>query len=328
MSIDPLLVARFREDLEAVWPFVDTQERLLLAVSGGPDSLALLLLAHATIPGQVEAATVDHRLRPAAAREAAYVSDICGRLGVPHKVLAVDVGEGNLQAEARSARYDALAGWMEERDIATLATGHQLDDQAETFLMRLNRGSGLSGLAGIRNLSGIPGHEYLRLIRPVLDWRRSELQGVVEVAGIAAVTDPSNHDEQFDRVRMRKALASANWLDIPAIARSAELLAHADASLDWVVSREWMECISQEDGAITYRALKSGLGGDRVIRPMLLVRIFRVLGATLDLSAAGALVERLTGGKPGNVAGIHAEAVDVAGERLWRFRPENPRRTS
>ena len=328
MSIDPLLVARFREDLEAVWPFVDTQERLLLAVSGGPDSLALLLLAHAAIPGQVEAATVDHRLRPAAAREAAYVSDICGRLGVPHKVLAVDVGEGNLQAEARSARYDALAGWMEERDIATLATGHQLDDQAETFLMRLNRGSGLSGLAGIRNLSGIPGHEYLRLIRPVLDWRRSELQGVVEVAGIAAVTDPSNHDEQFDRVRMRKALASANWLDIPAIARSAELLAHADASLDWVVSREWMECISQEDGAITYRALKSGLGGDRVIRPMLLVRIFRVLGATLDLSAAGALVERLTGGKPGNVAGIHAEAVDVAGERLWRFRPENPRRTS
>ncbi|WP_369025901.1 tRNA lysidine(34) synthetase TilS [Qipengyuania sp. RANM35] len=327
MNLDPLLVERFREDLEAVWPFSGTGEKLLLAVSGGPDSLAMLLLAHAAIPGQVEAATVDHRLRAAAAREAAYVAGICERLGVRHKVLEVDVAEGNLQAEARSARYDALAGWMEEREISTMATAHQLDDQAETFLMRLNRGSGLGGLAGIRKLTGVPGHEYLRLIRPVLGWRRSELQAVVDVAGIEAVTDPSNEDDQFDRVRMRKALASVDWLDIPAIARSAELLAHADASLDWVVSREWMECVSQGDGAITYRALKTGLGGDRVIRPALLVRIFRVLGATLDLSAAGALAANLESGKAGNVAGIHAEAVDVAGERLWQFRPENPRRT-
>lgn len=327
MTVDPLLVERFRKDLEAVWPFVGTGEKLLLAVSGGPDSLAMLLLAHAAIPGQVEAATVDHRLRPEAAREAAYVGEICARLAVPHTVLAVNVASGNLQAEARSARYDALAGWMEERDISTLATGHQLDDQAETLLMRLNRGSGLAGLAGIGKLTGVPGHEYLRLVRPVLDWRRSELETVVRSIGIEPVIDPTNEDQQFDRVRMRKALASADWLNVPAIAKSAGLLASAEASLEWVVSREWMECVTQSDGAITYRALMTGLGGDKVIRPMLIVRIFRVLGAKLDLSAASALVENLASGKAGNVAGIHAEAIDVAGERVWRFRPENPRRT-
>lgn len=327
MTVDPRLVERFREDLEAVWPFVGTGEKLLLAVSGGPDSLAMLLLAHAAIPGQIEAATVDHRLRAAAAQEAAYVAGICERLGIRHKVLEIDVAGGNLQAEARSARYDALAGWMEQSEISTLATGHQLDDQAETFLMRLNRGSGLGGLAGIRKLTGVPGHEYLRLIRPVLDWRRSELQAVVEAAGVEPVTDPSNEDDQFDRVRMRKALAAAEWLDLPAIARSAELLAHADASLDWVVSREWMECVTRTAEGVTYHALRTGLGGDRVIRPMVLVRIFRVLGSTLELSAASALVDNLCAGRCGNFAGIQAEPAEEGGERVWRFRPENPRRT-
>ncbi|MEZ5680404.1 MAG: tRNA lysidine(34) synthetase TilS [Erythrobacter sp.] len=327
MTVDPLLVERFREDLEAVWPSLPSGGKLGLAVSGGADSLAMLLLAHAAIPGQVEVATVDHGLRAASAGEAEFVSRICSQIGVPHETLRVDVPEGNVQSEARSARYAALAEWMERRDIDTLATAHHADDQAETLLMRLNRGSGLGGLAGIRRLGGVPGHEYLRLVRPVLDWRRKELEAVVEGAGIEPVSDPSNRDDRFDRVRMRKALADSDWLDVPAIARSADLLAHAENSLDWAVSREWMECVTQDHNGVVYRALKTGLGGDRVIRPMLLSRIFRALGANLDLAAADALVDRLTSGKSGNVAGIHAEAIDADGERLWRFRPENPRRT-
>ena len=328
MTLAPELVERFRRDLSALWPHAGGAEKLLLAVSGGADSLAMLLLAQAAIPGQVEAATVDHRLRAAARDEANYVARLCADLGVPHRILTVEVPEGNLQAEARSARYDALARWMEERDVATLATGHQLDDQAETLLMRLNRGSGLGGLAGIRALTGVPGHEYLRLVRPLLGWRRGELASVVAAAGIEPVIDPSNDNDDFDRVRMRKALASADWLDMPAIARSAGLLAQAETSLEWVVSREWSECVSHADGVVTYRALQTGLGGDKIIRPMLLVRIFRALGARLDLAGAGVLVETLTSGRAGNVAGIHAEAIDVAGDRLWRFRPENPRRAN
>jgi tRNA(Ile)-lysidine synthase len=143
-----------------------------VAVSGGPDSLALLLLAHAAMPGLVEAATVDHGLRSESADEAAFVAEICGKLGVPHATLKVTVGAGNLQAEARAARYAALAGWMAERGLAALATAHHADDQAETLILRLNRGSGVAGLAGVRARGLVPGTR-LPLLRPLLGWRRA-----------------------------------------------------------------------------------------------------------------------------------------------------------
>ena len=134
------LTARFAADLAALWA---GKGKLGLAVSGGPDSLALLLLARAALPGRVEAATVDHGLRPESADEAVMVAAVCARLGVPHRTLAVDVAQGNIQAQARAARYAALAVWMGEQGIEALATAHHADDQAETLLLRLNRGSGV-----------------------------------------------------------------------------------------------------------------------------------------------------------------------------------------
>ena len=204
--------------------------KLGLAVSGGPDSLALLVLAHAALPGRVEAATVDHGLRPEAGAEAAEVARVCEALGVPHAILPVDVAPGNLQAEARMARYAALAEWVEERGLAALATAHQADDQAETLLMRLNRASGVAGLAGARARGRVPG-TAIPLLRPVLEWRRAELGDVVRGAGLTAAEDPSNSDDRFDRVRMRKALAEADWIDVDAVARSAAHLAEADDAL-------------------------------------------------------------------------------------------------
>ena len=134
------LVARFRRDAEALAPGF---ARLGVAVSGGPDSLALLLLAQAAFPGLVEAATVDHRLRPESTIEALHVEDICARLGCPHAILDVEVPDGpaGLQAEARGARYRALGLWAEARGLPHVATAHHADDQAETVLMRLQRGS-------------------------------------------------------------------------------------------------------------------------------------------------------------------------------------------
>ncbi|WP_339501760.1 tRNA lysidine(34) synthetase TilS, partial [Pseudomonas canadensis] len=125
---------------------------IALAVSGGPDSMAMLALAAAAFPGQVHAATVDHRLRAAAAAEARMVAAWCANAGVPHTTLVVaePIGPGSVQARARAVRYELLLPWAAEIGASCLATAHHADDQAETFLMRAALGSGVAGLAGIR----------------------------------------------------------------------------------------------------------------------------------------------------------------------------------
>jgi tRNA(Ile)-lysidine synthase len=211
-----------------------------------------LLLARAALPGEVEAATVDHGLRSGSAEEAAMVARLCAALDVPHVVLAVTIDEGNLQAQAREARYAAMAEWAAERGLSALATAHHADDQAETLLMRLNRGSGVAGLAGVRARGQVPGTS-VPLLRPLLGWRRADLAEVVAAAGIEAAADPSNRDERFDRVRIRLGLAAADWLDPPALARSAAHLAEADAALDWAARREWAEQVEKGPLGMTYR---------------------------------------------------------------------------
>ncbi|NBC37822.1 tRNA lysidine(34) synthetase TilS [Novosphingobium sp. FSY-8] len=223
-----------------------------VAVSGGPDSLALLLMAAQARPGAVRAATVDHGLRADSAAEAAMVADLCARIGVPHATLTITVADGNMQAEARAARYAALAQWMEAQGIAALATAHHSDDQAETLVMRLNRASGVAGLAGVRDRAPVPGADLL-LVRPVLHWRRAELAAVVAQAGVAAVDDPSNRNPAFDRVRVRGALADADWIDVPAWSRAAGHLADADAALDWAADMEYRARVQREGLGVIYR---------------------------------------------------------------------------
>lgn len=287
----------------------------------------MLLLAHAALRGRVEAATVDHGLRAGSAAEAGHVAEICAVLSVPHRTLPVRVGKGNLQAEARSARYAALGEWVECRGLEALATAHQMDDQAETLLMRLNRGSGLSGLAGIRARTGIPGCGG-RLIRPLLGWRRAELAGVVAASALEAVADPSNSDEDFDRVRIRKALTGAPWIDSEGLARSAALLAEADETLAHFIGRERNECVTDRpDGGLRYHALRSGLPGANPLRIGVIQSVFRQLGSAIERGAAARLIEALIAGERSNVAGIQAIARDADGERVWDFAPENPRRT-
>lgn len=275
-----------------------------LAVSGGPDSLALLLLAHAALPGRIEAATVDHGLRPASGTEAAAVAQLCTGLGVPHATLKVKVAPGNIQSQARDARYAALAGWLETRGLAALASGHHADDQAETLLARLNRASGVAGLAGVRARGQVPGTDY-PLLRPLLGWRRAELAKLVAAAGVTAAQDPGNSDPRYDRVRLRAALATADWLDSSALAASAAHLADADAALEWAARREWAEAVSPEGLGIIYRpqapraiALRvlarivSEQGGEPV-RGSALARLFETLRAG-QTASIGTLVARST----------------------------------
>jgi len=306
------LAERFRADLEAIWPEGSKGggPRLGLAVSGGPDSTALLLLAAAVMPDRVAAATVDHRLRAESAREARDVGSLCARLDVPHQVLEVDVASGNIQAEARIARYAALAGWIEAEGLAALATAHHADDQAETLLLRLNRASGVAGLAGARARGRVPGTS-IPLLRPLLGWRRSELGEVVAQCGVVPAEDPSNSDERFDRVRLRKALAGARWLDIAAIAESAGHLADADAALDWAAEREWNECVRRDGFGVTYRPR-----APRAIALRVLSRIVEELdGAQPRGSAIARLFETLLSNSPASIGGLVARP----GPEGWNF---------
>jgi tRNA(Ile)-lysidine synthase len=189
---------------------VSPGERLLVGISGGPDSTALL---HAFVRlgprlgCGVEAAVVDHGLRPEAAAEAAAVAASCGALGVACEVLRVDVRAARArhvswQDAARRARLGALAGWAERRGCARVALGHTADDQAETLLFRIVRGTGLAGLTGI---------PYRRepFIRPMLDVRRSEVLAFLRRRRVTWFEDPSNQDRRFARSRVRH-----DWLPL------------------------------------------------------------------------------------------------------------------
>ena len=200
-----------------------SSETVGVAVSGGSDSMAtLLLLAHVH---PVEAVTVDHGLRPEAADEARFVAQACAERGIPHTILRWQgpEGSGNLMDQARRARFQLIGAWAQTRGIAQVALGHTRDDQAETFLMRLAREAGLEGLSGMRSRFEA---ENILWLRPFLMVGRDELRGYLSRHGVAWIEDPSNENERFDRVKARKALRALRPLGI-----TAEKLGHVVSHL-------------------------------------------------------------------------------------------------
>jgi len=287
-----------------------------LAVSGGPDSLALLLLAKAAMRERIAVATVDHGLRPESASEAAMVAELCAAYGIPHEILKVKVPAGNVQDKARMARYRALAQWLERRGLAALATAHHADDQAETLIMRLNRGSGVAGLAGVRAIGKVPGTDF-PLLRPLIGWRRAELAEIVTASGLEPVRDPSNEDPRFDRARIREALKEADWLDVAGVAASAGHLADAEGVIQWAVQREWAEAVKVGEGEIAYTPVAPPM-----IRLRILAKAISLLGVEPRLGAVARLVQRLQNGKDATLGGVVAR-VDKG---VWILRREPPRR--
>ena len=214
---------------------------VLLAVSGGPDSTALMLLARqwrSTIAGgpALYVASVDHGLRPEAADEAAAVGRLAACVGLPHDILHLDapLAGGGLQEAARAGRYAVLADHARAIGATAIATAHTLDDQAETVLFRLMRGSGLSGLAGMpaeRPMDGVA------LLRPLLGLRKDDLIAACRRAGVDFVEDPSNRDPRFARARLRLLLPllEKEGLGADRLARFAARAARADAALEAAV---------------------------------------------------------------------------------------------
>jgi tRNA(Ile)-lysidine synthase len=310
----PERTARFRADLAALAG--PAPPSFGVAVSGGPDSLALLLLAEAAFPGQVEAATVDHRLRPESAGEAAFVGTLCAARAIPHATLTGPPVAGNVQAGARALRYHLLGDWARRRGLAFVLTAHHRDDQAETLLMRLQRGAGLAGLAGIRPRAGLDG---LIVLRPLLGWRRAELAEVVAAAGLAPVEDPGNSDDRYDRARLRKQLAATEWLDAPALARSAAALGEAEQALDWTAEQLIAERTDSAPGGLTFdpTALPAELRRRALVRLLALL----VPAEPPRGEAVQRLLAALDAGETATLAGVKCE-----GGPVWRLSPAPPRR--
>lgn len=335
---DAALIERFRRDLEALTgERPDRAAPLGLAVSGGPDSLGLLLLAASAYPGAVKAATVDHGLRPEAAAEAALVGSLCDRLGVPHTNLTAGPNMtfgGNLQERARSARYLLLAQWGGSNTflnrppwrVTHIATAHQRDDVAEGFLMRARRGAGVGGLAAMSAMSRPMPTGGPPIVRPLLGWSRSELAAVVAEAGVQAATDPSNVHPRFDRSRMRRLLADEPDLPPARIALAAQNLRHAEDALDWLSTREWDARHVIED----YENVRLDVAGlpyevRRRLARRAVDHVRFSLGALDGWRGAGLdrLVAALDRGEAGTLAHV---AATLARDGRWRFSPAPPRR--
>jgi tRNA(Ile)-lysidine synthase len=219
---------------------------LVLAVSGGPDSTALLLLVarwakRLKRAPKLIAVTIDHGLRPEAAREAATVKELARRLGVPHRTLRWRGRKPRtgLQEAARYARYALLAEVATRASFAHILTAHTLDDQAETVLFRLARGSGLFGLTGMAHLAPLPlnGVREIFLVRPLLHLPKARLVATLRAARIAYAEDPSNHDPRFTRARLRTLMPALarEGLDARGLARLAARLRRAESTIQIAV---------------------------------------------------------------------------------------------
>lgn len=304
--MDAALSADRRDRFAASLATLAPAGRLGIAVSGGPDSLALLLLANSVRTGDVAAATVDHGLRPEAAAEAAMVAALCDRLAIPHTVLRVTVTDDpeGPQASARRARYDALKTWADREELPFLATAHHADDQAETVLMRLARGAGLTGLSGIRERRPLGDGTRTLLVRPLLDWTKAELEAIVSEAGLTPARDPSNADPRYDRTRAR-ALLTGGWPEAARVAASAHHLAEAEAALSWAVIRLAEERLTVADDMATI----DGCDLPRELRRRLLLAAFAELAPALGLrgDSVDRLLHALDRGKVATLGGFRCD---------------------
>lgn len=276
------------------------QPDLAVAVSGGPDSLALVLLAQqwtAKRGGRLLAFTVDHGLRPEAAREAAQVKRWLTARGIAHRTLRWrEKPNGNVPAAAREARYFLLTKACRRAGFRSLAIAHHQEDQAETFLLRLGRGSGVDGLAAMAPRSERDG---IALLRPLLGVSRLRLMALLEAEGQPWIEDPSNADPARARTRVRALLPALAEAGVPTerIAATAARMQRVRTALEHATAELlaqafafgpggdcWIDrgCLAAAPQEIALRALDRALRqvGGRALPPRL-DRLERALEAVL-----------------------------------------------
>ncbi len=239
---------------------LDQLQTLVLAVSGGPDSTALMVLAARWIKSlkrkpALIAVTVDHGLRAESKREAASVGRLARKLGLVHRTLRW-IGKKpktGLQQAARQARYRLLSRAARKLGASHILTAHTLDDQAETVLIRMSRGSGVTGLGAMARVTMLPesGEVDVKLVRPLLDIPKSRLIATLAAEKITFADDPSNRDPRFTRARLRGLMPrlAEEGLDARRLSLLALRLKRADAAIEATVDRAMVDLGAESDGA-------------------------------------------------------------------------------
>lgn len=291
---------------------------LVLAISGGPDSTALLFLVarwrkRLKAGPRLIAVTVDHGLRPEAKREAAAVKRLARSLKIEHRTLRWTGRKPatGLQEAARDARYRLLADVATQAGARHVLTAHTLDDQAETVLIRLARGSGVSGLAAMARVAPLPGcaDRQIALVRPLLGIPKSRLLATLRAAKLGYADDASNRDPRFTRVRLRELMSALGreGLTPPRLAALARRVRRAEAALESAVDR-----------AADDLAPGAWRDGAPVILP---ARPFFCLPAELALRLLGRAVARTGDEGPvelGKLESLHAALAENAGAARFR----------
>ncbi len=250
-----MIIAAVRRTL-AERELVDPGDHVLVACSGGPDSIALLhVLSHLRTKARITlcCGSVDHGLRPEAAEEVKRVGAFANSLGVPFRAARIEVPrEGaSLQGRARELRYVALADMAQELQANRIAVGHTQEDQAESVLGRLLRGAGVRGLAGIeaRRADGV--------IRPLIDCSRAAVRAYAEAEALPFIDDPSNEDLSFERVRIRQHILPQLLQENPQLVAHLGALADEAADLNAYLDERLPGLVADGARAVSVQALAS-----------------------------------------------------------------------
>ncbi|HKO08727.1 MAG TPA: tRNA lysidine(34) synthetase TilS [Alphaproteobacteria bacterium] len=276
--------AEFARLMRRLAPF-EAEPRLAVAVSGGADSMALAILAShwaAAHGGSLVALTVDHGLRPEAAAEARRVKRWLAARGIAHKTLSWRGQKpmANLQAAARQARYGLLEGWCRQNGVLHLLVAHQREDQAETFLLRLSRGSGVDGLAAMAPLSERAEH---RLLRPLITIPRARLRATLAALEQSWIEDPTNDDTRHARVRLRALLPalSREGMTPERLAATASQLGRARQALELATARLLAECVELDPAGYALLEPRALAAGAEDVGLRALARVIQSVGGAL-----------------------------------------------